>query len=117
MRRGERAMASRGLREAGMADGMNARPKRRIWAGRLTGLAALLCFGSVLTALVLAVGAGQGLWHFRIGLIPLRYLYWAAVAGGVVALLALVLGRNVGRLLLVNLAGLVVAIGFVLYIS
>jgi uncharacterized membrane protein len=99
--------------EAGMAE----RTKRRIWAGRLTGLAALLCFGSVLTALVLAVGAGQGLWHFRIGLIPLRYLYWAAVGGGVIALVALVLGRNVGKLLIANLAALIVAIGFVLYIS
>jgi hypothetical protein len=91
--------------------------KRRNWAGRLTALAALLCFGSVLLALVLAVGSGQGWWHFRVGLMPLRYIFYAAGAGGAVALLALFLGRRTGKLILANLLALVVAAGFMLYLG
>lgn len=91
--------------------------KRRVWAGRLTLLAALLCFGSVLVALVLAIGAGQGLWHYRIGLMPLRYIFYAAAGGVAIALIALLLARGVGKLMLVNLAALVVALGFVLYLG
>jgi uncharacterized protein (DUF1499 family) len=90
---------------------------KRLWAGRFTLLAALLCFGSVLVALVMSVGAGQGLWHFRVGLNALRYAFYAAAAGAVVALLALIVGRRVGKLLLVNLLALVVAGGFILYVG
>ena len=91
--------------------------KRRIWAGRLTALAALLCFGSVLIALILAVGSGQGLWHFRVGLGWLSYLFYGAAAGAVVALIALMVGRRVGKLLLINLLALIVAVGFLLYVG
>jgi hypothetical protein len=91
--------------------------KRRNWAGWLTALAALLCFGSVLVAIVLAVGSGQGLWHFRVGLTPLRYLFYAAGAGGVVALIALFLGRRTGKLIMTNILAIVVAVGFLLYVG
>jgi hypothetical protein len=96
---------------------MAATGKRRIWAGRVTALAALLCFGPVIAALVLAVGAGQGWWHFRVGLMPLSYLFYAAAAGGVLALIGLFLGRRTGKLLLTNLLGLIVAAGFLLYLG
>jgi len=91
--------------------------RRRAWAGRLTALAALLCFGAVLTALVMSVGSGQGWWHFRVGLTTLRYAFYAAAGGAVLALIALLLGRRVGKLLLVNLLALVVAVGFLLYLG
>jgi hypothetical protein len=91
--------------------------KRRNWAGRLTALAAFLCFGSVLVAIVLAVGSGQGLWHFRVGLMPLRYLFYAAGAGGVLALLALFLGRRNRKLIMTNLLAIIVAVGFLLYVG
>ena len=91
--------------------------EKRVWAGRLTALAALLAFGSVLLALVLALGAGQGWWHFRVGLMPLRYIFYAAAAGGVVALIALFLGRKSGRLISANLLALIAAVGFLLYLG
>jgi hypothetical protein len=91
--------------------------KRRAAAGRLTLLAALLCFGSVLFALVMAIGAGQEWWHFRTGLTTLRYAFYAASSGAALALVALFVGRRVGKLLLVNLLALVVAVGFLLYVG
>lgn len=91
--------------------------KRRAWAGRMTALAALLCFGSVLVALIMSVGSGQGWWHFRVGLSSLRYVFYAAAAGVAVALIALLLGRRVGKFLLLNLLALVVAVGFLLYLG
>jgi uncharacterized membrane protein YgdD (TMEM256/DUF423 family) len=89
--------------------------RRSLWGRRLTWLAALLCFGAVAAALIAAVGAGQGFWHFRVGLTALRYAFYTAAGGVAVALIALLLARRTGRLLLVNLAALVVALGFVLY--
>ena len=91
--------------------------RRSAWAPRLTWLAALLCFGAVAVALVLAIGSAKELWHFRVGLMSLRYCFYAAAGGAVIALIALFLGRRVGRLLLVNLLALVVALGFMLYIG
>jgi hypothetical protein len=85
------------------------------WGRRLSWLAALLCFGAVAAALIAAVGAGQGLWHFRAGLTTLRYAFYAAAGGAVVALLALLVARRTGKLVLINLAALVVAVGFLLY--
>lgn len=90
---------------------------RRAWAGRLTLLAALLCFGAVLVALVMSIGSGQGWWHWRVGLTTLRYAFYAAAGGALLALVALLVGRRVGKLLLVNLLALVVAVGFLLYLG
>jgi len=92
-------------------------PRRRAAAGRLTGIAALLCFGSVLFALVMAIGAGQEWWHFRTGLTTLRYAFYAASSGAALALVALIVGRRVRKLLLVNLLALIVAVGFLLYVG
>lgn len=64
------------------------------WGRRLTLLAALLSFGAVVAALVAAFGSGQEWWHFRVGLQTLRYCFYAAVAGGVAALLAMIARRR-----------------------
>ena len=97
---------------------MAGRAKRKSgWAGRLTLLAALLCFGGVAAALVASVGSGQGWWHFRAGFGVLRYAFYAAAGGAVLALIALVLARRRGRLLVVNLLALIVSVGFLLYLG
>jgi len=91
--------------------------KRRAWAGRVTALAAMLCFGSVLVALVMSVGAGQGFWHFRVGLNALRYCFYAAAGGAGLGVVALLLSRRIGKLLIINLLALVVAGAFLLYLG
>jgi hypothetical protein len=87
------------------------------WARWISRLAALLCFGSVLAALIAAVGSGQEIWHFRIGFTVLRYAFYAAAAGALLALIALVAGRRSGVLMLTNLLALVVAVGFLLFLG
>ncbi|WP_114952452.1 DUF1499 domain-containing protein [Sphingosinicella terrae] len=84
--------------------------KKRRWAARLTWAGALLCFGSVAAALIAAIGAGRGFWHFGAGFSVLRYAFFAAIPGILLALAgAIVAGRVRPRLVLVNLAALVVA--------
>lgn len=89
------------------------------WAGRLTGLALALSLCGVAAALIASVGAGQGVWHFREGFTVLRYALFAAMAGGLIAIVALLLARRGGRrgLLGRNLLALVVALLFVGYLG
>ncbi len=97
-----------------MADAL----RKRIRVERLTKLAIFLCVGSVAAALIAAVGAGQGWWHFRGAFDVLRYAFYAAGAGVLVAILALILGRRVrSRLYLANVIGLVIAAGFLLFLG
>ena len=91
---------------------------RRDWARLVTWAAVVLGIGSVLIALVGALGAGQGMWHFRpILTVVLRYAFFAAAAGAVLGLIGLFLTRRRGKLMLANLAALVVALGFVLFLG
>ena len=92
---------------------------RAKWARRVSWAAVLLCVGSVAAALVAAVGSGQDWWHFRTGFTVLRYAFYAACAGGLLALVGLtmaVLARR-RRLILVNLVAATVALGFILYLG
>ncbi len=66
------------------------------WARRLTGLALILSLGGVAAALAAAVGSGAGAWHFGAGFTVLRYAFFAAVAGGLVAIVAFGVGRRAG---------------------
>ncbi|HET9427360.1 MAG TPA: DUF1499 domain-containing protein [Allosphingosinicella sp.] len=92
--------------------------RKRIWANRLTKLAVFLCFGAVAAALVGAVGSGQSWWHFRTGFDVLRYAVYAAGAGVLVAIVALIAARRSrSRLLLANVAALIVAVGFLLFVG
>lgn len=64
----------------------------RVKAGaRLGRLALLLSAGGVLAALAAAIGSGAGVWHFGTGLTVLRYALFAAIAGALVGLCALLL--------------------------
>ncbi|HEX8101813.1 MAG TPA: DUF1499 domain-containing protein [Solirubrobacteraceae bacterium] len=81
-------------------------------------LAAILCFGAVSAALIAAVGTGQGAWDFRAGLTTLRYAFFAAAAGLIVALVAAIVARRSGRgLVAANLLAILVAAGFVAFVA
>lgn len=83
------------------------------WQRHLTTAAALLSLGAVIAALIASVGSGMGAWHFRVGFSVLRYAFYAAVGGGVLALIGIVAGliRRTGPGKL-NLVALVVALLF-----
>jgi Protein of unknown function (DUF1499) len=90
---------------------------RSDWGRRITPLALVLAVGAVAAALIGAVGAGRGLWHFRVGFEVLHFAFWAAAVGGVLGLLGLVLTRGRAKSMLGNLVALVVAAGFLLYVG
>ena len=89
------------------------------WAPRLTNLALLLSIGGVAAALIAAIGSGQDLWPFRTGFTILRYAFFAAIGGGLIALVGLFLARRrlSARLVGLNLLALVIGLGFVLYLG
>lgn len=92
--------------------------RKRVWARRLTWLAVILCFGSVAVALIAAIGSGQGWWHFRGAFDVLRYAFYAAGTGALLAIVAMIAARRgPSRLMLVNLLGLVVAAAFLLFVG
>jgi hypothetical protein len=93
--------------------------RKRVWARRLSLAAALLSIGGVLAALLGAFGSGQDLWHFRTGFLILRYAFFAAIAGGLIALATLLLVRRYGLhgLMRLNLVSLIVAVVFVTYLG
>ncbi|TFI59005.1 DUF1499 domain-containing protein [Sphingomonas parva] len=90
-----------------------------LWARRVTWAAVVLGVGSVIVALAAALGAGQGMWHFRGAFGVLRYAFFVAIAGAVLGLVGLVMAQRArrGRLLLANLAALVAALGFLLFLG
>ena len=92
---------------------------KRNWARTITWAAGILGVGSVIVALAAALGAGQGLWHFRGAFGVLRYAFFAAIAGAILGLIGLFLARRAhqARLLMANLVALVVALGFLLYLG
>jgi hypothetical protein len=92
--------------------------KKRRWSGRLTTAAAILCFGSVALALIGALGTGRGMWDFRLGLTLLVFALFAAALGVVIAIVAALVARRVKpRLVLVNLAAILVAGGFLAFVG
>ena len=92
--------------------------RKRLWAGRLTGLAALLCFGAVAVALVAAIGTGRGAWDYRAGLSLLRYTFFAAALGVVLAIIAAFVARRASpKLAMLNLLAIVVAGAFVAFVG
>jgi hypothetical protein len=90
---------------------------RPVWQRRLSLLAVLLSLGGVIAALIASVGSGGGLWHFRLGFAVLRYAVYAAAAGGVLALIVILVGlvrrQGAGRL---NILALLVSVLFMAYL-
>lgn len=87
------------------------------WGRRLSWVALALSFGGLAAALVSAAGSGAELWTFRIGFTILRYAFYAAIAGGVLAIIAFVMARRSGaRTGRLNLVALVIAASFVAYL-
>ncbi|WP_129792998.1 DUF1499 domain-containing protein [Sphingosinicella sp. CPCC 101087] len=92
--------------------------KKRRWAGRLSIAAAILGLGSVAAAAIAAFGAGGGAWHFGVGFSVLRYAFFAAIAGIVLALVAIFIARSAApKLILLNLAVILVAGAFVAFLG
>lgn len=60
----------------------------------LTWLALTLSLGGVAAALIAALGSANGLWEFGTGLSILRYALYAAMAGGVLAIIAFIVSRR-----------------------
>ena len=90
---------------------------KRDWTRLVTRAAVVLGIGAVAAALVAAIGSAMEMWSFRAGLTALRYLFFAAAAGALLGLIGLVMARRRAKLMLANLAALVVALGFVLYLG
>lgn len=90
------------------------RPNWQLW---VTRLAVLLSIGGIAAALIAGIGSGMGMWHFRAGFTVLRYAFYAAAAGGVLALIGIVIGlaRRTGPGKL-DLVALVAALLFSAYL-
>ncbi|HWH23228.1 MAG TPA: DUF1499 domain-containing protein [Allosphingosinicella sp.] len=65
-------------------------------AARVTWGALIFSIGGVLAALIAAYGSAEGQWHFRTGFTILRYAFFAAIAGAILALIGLFLSRRSG---------------------
>ncbi len=87
------------------------------WGRRLSWVALALSLGGLAAALVAAAGSGAGAWPFGTGFTILRYAFYAATAGGLLAILAFVIARREGaRTGRLNLIAFVIAIAFVAYL-
>lgn len=89
------------------------------WARRLTWLALALSVGGLVVAAIAAVGSGQGMWDFRAGFAVLRYAFYTAIAGGLIAIVAGLMARRAGEpdLARRNLVALLIALAFILYLG
>ena len=87
------------------------------WGRRLSWAALALSVGGLSVALLAAVGSGAGAWSFMTGFGILRYAFFAAIAGGLLAIVAFFFARrsgdHTGRL---NLLALVIAMAFGAYL-
>lgn len=96
-----------------MADG----PRTRAWPRQLSWLALTLSAGGLAAGLIAAAGSGAGAWSFRVGFAILRYAYYAALAGGLLAIAAFALSRRTGvRTGPLNLLALAVSLPFCGYL-
>lgn len=88
------------------------------WGQRLSWMALALSVGGLAAALVAAAGSGAEVWSFRIGFAILRYAFYAAIAGGLLAIVAFVIARRGGvRTGRLNLLAFVIAAAFVAYLT
>ena len=91
--------------------------RRARWGPRLSWLALALTVGGLAAALIAAAGSAFGAWPFRTGFTILRYAFYAAMAGGVIAIVAFFVSRRSGvRTGWMNLVALVIAVAFGAYL-
>ena len=87
------------------------------WGRRLSWVALALSLGGLAAALIAAAGSGAGAWSFRIGFTILRYAFYAAIVGGLLAIVAFVMARRGGvRTGRLNLVAFVIAAAFGAYL-
>jgi len=87
------------------------------WGRRLSWLALALSVGGLAAALIAAAGSGAGAWTFGTGFTILRYAFYAAVAGGLLAIVAFFVARSGGiRTGQINLVAFIVAAAFGVYL-
>ncbi len=87
-------------------------------ARRLATLAVILAAGGALAGLVAALGSGAELWSFRPAFTVLRWAFFTAAAGGVLALVALLWGlMSRAHATALSLAALVFAVGYCGYVA
>ncbi|MDQ3143760.1 MAG: DUF1499 domain-containing protein [Pseudomonadota bacterium] len=87
------------------------------WGRRLSWLALALSAGGLAAALIAAAGRGADAWTFGTGFAILRYAFYAAVAGGLLAIVAFFVARSGGeRTGRLNLIALVIAAAFGVYL-
>lgn len=92
--------------------------KWRVWAKRLSWLAAILVVGGIASAMIGAIGSGREWWDFRLGFKVLRWAFYAVAAGGVLAIAtAFVARRGAPRLIIPSLLILAVALVYCLYMG
>jgi len=92
-------------------------PRTGNWGRRLSWIALALSVGGLAAALIAAAGSGAGTWPFRTGFGILRYAFYAAIAGGVLAVVAFVVARRSGvRTGWLNLVAFVIAAAFGAYL-
>jgi hypothetical protein len=89
------------------------------WARPVTQAAVALSIGAVAIALIASLGSGQGAWHFGAAFTILRYAFFAAIAGALLALVGAFLARRKHQpaLLWPNVVALVIALGFLVYLG
>jgi uncharacterized protein (DUF1499 family) len=94
------------------------RPKKSL-AATLTRIALVLSIGSVVFALIAAIGSGQGLWHFSGAFSVLRYAFYAAIAAALLGIIAAILARRSGErnLLAANIVAVLIALAFIIYLG
>jgi hypothetical protein len=92
---------------------------RRLLVERLSWFGLVLAVGAIAVALLAAVGHGQGWWHYMTAFFVLRVAFFAAIAGGLMALLALLIRVRDRRrkVTVASVAALVIAAIFVSYIG
>ena len=88
------------------------------WGQRLSWASFALSIGGLLVALIAAAGSGAGLWQFGIGFAILRYAFYAAILGGLLAIVAFAIAQRGGiSTLRLNLISFVIAATFVIYLT
>lgn len=100
-----------------MTDTTRSATRNGNWGRRLSWVALALSVGGLMAALIAAAGSGAEAWSFRIGFTILRYAFYAAIAGGLLAIVAFVIARRSGdRTGRLNLVAFVIAAAFGAYL-